>query len=53
MLEEMKPREKQLELIEMLKSLNLDEAQICNSSSMNVQEVLIELMRNWETLSKK
>lgn len=52
LIEEIQIKEKQLELIEMLKSLNLEESLISNSSNSSIQDRLIDFMRSWETLNR-
>ena len=50
--EDMKIKEKQLELISILKSLSLEEVEISKSTSGTIQERLVNFMRSWESLQK-
>ena len=45
--EDIKVKEKQLELILILRSLNLEEVEMSKSSSSHIQDKLIGFIRNW------
>ena len=52
MLDDIKVKEKQLELIFVLKGLNFDEAELAKSSSANIQEELAAFIKNWEKIQR-
>lgn len=52
LVEDIKLKEKQLELVEILKSLNLEEVEISSSSNASIQDRLVDFMRDWETLNR-
>ena len=52
LLEEIKVKEKQLELIFVLKGLNLEEAEIAKSSNHSIQDELVSFLRNWDKIQR-
>jgi hypothetical protein len=51
-LEEIKVKEKQLELIFIVRGLSFDETEISKSSNKNIQEELIAFLKNWEKIQR-
>jgi len=47
LLEEIKVKEKQLELIFILKGLDFDEAEISKNSNNNIQEEMMSFLKSW------
>lgn len=52
LLEEIKIKSKQLELIYILKGLNFEETEISKVSSKNIQEELMTFLKNWDQIQK-
>ena len=50
--EDIKVKEKQLELILILRALNLEEVEMSKSSSSHIQDKLIGFIRSWEQLQR-
>jgi len=51
-LEEIKIKEKQLELIFILKNLNFEEVEMSKSSNKNIQEEVINFLKNWDKIQR-
>lgn len=51
-MEEIKVKEKQLELIFVLKGLNFDEAEISKSTNSSIQEELTNFLKSWEKIQR-
>ena len=49
---EIKIKEKQLQLIFILKGLSFEEAEISKSCSDNMQEEMSNFMKNWQKLTR-
>jgi uncharacterized protein (DUF3084 family) len=47
LIEEIKIKEKQLELIFVLKGLNFEETEISKTSNRNIQDELVGFLKNW------
>ena len=52
LVEEIKIKEKQLELIFILKNLNFEEVEITKTSSSSIQEELTHFLKNWEKIQR-
>lgn len=52
LVEEIKVKEKQLELIFIVKGLSFEEAEISKTSNRNIQEELVNFLKNWEKIQR-
>jgi hypothetical protein len=52
LLEEIKIKEKQLELIYVLKGLNFEEVEMSKSSNKNIQDEVINFLKNWDKIQR-
>lgn len=52
LLDEIKIKEKQLELIFVLKNLNFEEVEMSKSSNKNIQEEVINFLKNWDKIQR-
>lgn len=52
LLEEIKIKEKQLDLIFVLKGLNFEEVEMSKTSNKNIQEEVVNFLKNWDKIQR-